>query len=167
VSLRADTKPWQSIVRSDILKRPLDLTRGRLDMVLRRPTDDNPDGLQVFDRCNVFELPMNSVPAHGGIGAIDFVRFVHRGDVSGHCNFMDYTIMPPGTSIGRHRHAEDEEEFYVILSGRGEMVRNGEHFDVKPGDVIRNPPGGEHELRNSGPDELKMLVFELAIVNKT
>jgi mannose-6-phosphate isomerase-like protein (cupin superfamily) len=43
------------------------------------------------------------------------------------------------------------------------MTRNGEVFQVQAGDLIRNPPGGTHALRNSGAQALKIFVFELEV----
>ena len=101
--------------------------------------------------------------AHGGKGMIRFARLVDRaGSVAG-CNFIDLAELPPGTSIGRHTHAASEEEFYLILDGIGEMTRNGEVFQVEPGDLIRNPPGGTHALRNTGAQALRIFVFELEV----
>lgn len=37
-------------------------------------------------------------------------------------------------------------EFYVILSGSGAIVLNGERIQVKPNDVIMIPPGTRHAL---------------------
>ncbi|MCL2287554.1 MAG: cupin domain-containing protein [Firmicutes bacterium] len=75
--------------------------------------------------------------------------------------FLHYTVLPPGTSIGVHKHGSDEE-FYIILEGTGEMELDGTKQAVAPGDVIRNAPFGSHGLRNlSDKDDLKILVFEV------
>ena len=116
-----------------------------------------------FYQCNLKELPLESVKAHDGIGYVKFNRFVTRQTIDGECNFMDYTVMPPGTTIGLHSHALDEEEFYLILSGVGQMTRDGDEFSVKAGDLIRNTPGGSHSLKNSGQDDLRLFVLELKV----
>ena len=71
--------------------------------------------------------------------------------------------MPPGTSIGAHTHNAKEEEFYLVLAGSGRMRKDGEWFAVNPGDFIRNPPGGSHELVNCGDTDLQLFVFELSV----
>ncbi len=114
-----------------------------------------------FDRCNLFELPTKAVRAHGGSGELRFNRVADGGGLAGGCNFIDYAELPPGVSIGRHRHAPDEEELYLVLAGHGEMWRDGERFDVKPGDLVRNAPGGAHGLVNTGDAPLRLFVFEL------
>jgi uncharacterized RmlC-like cupin family protein len=121
----------------------------------------NPDLL--LDRCNLDQLELTGIQAHGGEGLIRFVRVVDRYGLVGGCNFIDLAELPPGTSIGSHTHAGSEEELYLILAGTGEMSRNGEVFQVRPGDLIRNPPCGTHSLRNTGSDALKIFVFELEV----
>ncbi|MEE1752143.1 cupin domain-containing protein [Streptomyces sp. SP18CS02] len=96
---------------------------------------------------------------HGGEGAILAHRAYRREDGPAGIAFIDLVVLPPGTSIGRHRHADDQET-YVILSGRGRMTLDGEEFEVRAGDVIPNRPYGEHGLANDSEGELQLLVFE-------
>jgi mannose-6-phosphate isomerase-like protein (cupin superfamily) len=118
---------------------------------------------RAFDRCNLGSLPLENVQAHGGEGLIRFVRVADRSALLGGCNFIDLAELPPGTSIGTHTHRSSEEELYLVLEGSGHMVRNGEAFDVAAGDLIRNPPGGTHSLRNTGAGPLRIFVFELEV----
>ncbi len=118
---------------------------------------------QRFDLCNLDGLELRPVRAHGGQGAIDFARVAGADQLEGACNFIDLAIVPPGASIGRHAHAADEEEFYLVLSGRGRMWRDGREIDVAPGDLIRTPPGGSHGLVNSGDEALRLFVFEVRV----
>jgi mannose-6-phosphate isomerase-like protein (cupin superfamily) len=117
-----------------------------------------------FDRCNLNQLRLVDVCAHDGEGAIRFARVAEAGALAGACNFIDYAELPPGASIGRHRHASDEEELYLVLEGQGSMWRDGEQLEVRSGDLVRNRPGGEHGLRNIGGGPLKLFVFELRVV---
>src|SRR5262245_58308073 len=117
----------------------------------------------MFDRCNVGQLPMEPTTAHGGEGEILFHRVADRGRLSGALNFIDVAVLPPGVTIGRHTHAPDEEEFYLVLQGRGRMFRDGTTFDIGPGDLIRNAPGGSHGLVNNGSEPLKIFVFEVRV----
>jgi len=106
---------------------------------------------------------LSDTQAHGGEGLICFARLCDEGQSSGLCNFIDLAEIPPGSSIGRHRHQPDEEEFYLVLKGQGVMWRNGEEFPVRAGDLIRNPPSGEHSLYNLGADPLGIFVFEVSV----
>jgi mannose-6-phosphate isomerase-like protein (cupin superfamily) len=117
-----------------------------------------------FDRCNLHQLPLDEVRAHGGEGVIRFARIAEARALAGACNFIDYAELPPGASIGRHRHAADEEELYLVLEGKGWMWRDGEQFEVRSGDLVHNRAGGEHGLRNTGGAPLRLFVFELRVV---
>jgi len=47
------------------------------------------------------------------------------------------------TATSYHRVAE---EFYYVLSGRGEAVLNGQFYRLEPGDFLRLPPGTTHRF---------------------
>lgn len=119
------------------------------------------DSTDAFVRCNLRELALSEVRAHGGIGEIRFARIADAAAFAGGCNFIDYAEVPPGASIGRHRHADDEEELYLVLEGSGAMWLDGARIEVRAGDLVRNRPGGEHELRNTGAVVLRLFVIEL------
>lgn len=117
----------------------------------------------MFHRANLYKLPLNSEIAHGGLGQILTSRIATDADLNGACNFIDFTEMPPGASIGQHTHSPEEEEYYLILSGSGQMTSNGKQFEVSTGDLVRNPPGGTHGLKNTGDQTLKLFVFEVVV----
>ncbi|MEV0123181.1 cupin domain-containing protein [Streptomyces sp. NPDC050703] len=96
---------------------------------------------------------------HGGLGTILAHRVFTRGADGPGAEFIDLAVLPPGTSIGRHRHGADHET-YVVLSGEGLMHQDGEEFRVGPGDVVANRPHGEHGLLNDRDTDLHLLVFE-------
>lgn len=116
-----------------------------------------------FDRVNLGEAELVEQVAHGGVGRIRFARLVDGADAEGACNFVDLAVLAPGVSIGEHRHGADEEEYYLVLDGRGTMRRGDEQFEVAAGDLVRNPPGGSHGLTNTGEDDLRIFVFEVAV----
>lgn len=99
------------------------------------------------------------VVAHEGAGRIRTARVLDEERRSAF-RFIDLTEIPPGSSVGVHTHADDEE-VYVIISGRGRMMLDGETFEVGPGDVIRNVPKGTHGLANAGTEPLTMVVLDV------
>ena len=117
-----------------------------------------------FDRCNIYDVQQSAVRAHDGEGYLNFARLATGKTLSGACNFIDFTCLPPGSSIGLHTHNMDEEEFYLILEGAGTMHRDGVTFLVRRGDLVRNRPGGTHSLANTGSTDLKLFVFEVTAV---
>jgi mannose-6-phosphate isomerase-like protein (cupin superfamily) len=100
--------------------------------------------------------------AHGGIGKIQTAR-VEQAPSRPACNFVDLTVMPPGSTIGVHRHGPDNEEIYIIISGTGRMRLENQAFFVGPGDVIVNSANGAHGLENVGETELHLVVVEVPL----
>jgi mannose-6-phosphate isomerase-like protein (cupin superfamily) len=117
----------------------------------------------IFRKCNLFTLPLTSESAHQGAGHVNSTRVAIMSELAGGCNFIDYAEVPPGSSIGEHRHADDEEEFYLVLGGIGTMRVESETFTVGAGDLVRNPPGGLHGLVNTGDQIFRLFVFELTV----
>jgi mannose-6-phosphate isomerase-like protein (cupin superfamily) len=102
---------------------------------------------------------------HGGQGKVLAKRAARQADGL-NCHFIDCVVVPPGSSIGIHSHAFDNEEVYVILKGTGVMTIEGVDHEVQRGDIIVNKPGGTHGLRNSGDEEIELIVIEYAAINK-
>jgi mannose-6-phosphate isomerase-like protein (cupin superfamily) len=65
-------------------------------------------------------------------------------------------VLHPGAAIGYHPQKEDE--VYYILSGEGVMQMNGKEFPVKPGDAILTRPGSSHGLKQTGKDDLTLII---------
>ncbi len=107
-------------------------------------------------------IRFDTVIAHRGIQPIFFHRASRREDGCSY-NFLDFTILPVGADIGVHTHELDNEEIYVIMSGRGLMYLDGDQFEVEAGHVIINRPGGTHGLKNIGNDELRLVVIEVPL----
>ncbi|MEU5273565.1 cupin domain-containing protein [Streptomyces hygroscopicus] len=111
---------------------------------------------------NLRELLAPKEHDHGGLGTILAHRAFARRPGGRGAEFVDLAVLPPGTSIGRHRHGADRET-YIVLDGSGLMFLEGERFRVGAGDVIVNRPFGEHGLVNDGERELRLLVFEESV----
>ncbi len=104
--------------------------------------------------------PLAEEIAHGGSAPVLTWR-ARTGTPGTAFNFFDITVVPPRGQIGLHGHADDNEETYVIVSGRGRMQIDGEVIDVEAGDVVINRPGGTHALLNSGSEDLRLVIIEL------
>ena len=65
-------------------------------------------------------------------------------------------VLHVGAAIGYHPQKEDE--VYYILSGAGIMQMNGNEFPVKPGDAILTRPGSSHGLKQTGKDDLVLII---------
>jgi len=96
---------------------------------------------------------------HGGEGTLDWTQVVEECEVPrGSLRFIHDDVLPPGASVGEHKHTDDVE-YYVVLAGRGVMVLEGEEHRVETGDVTAVFPGGSHGLRNDSAQPLRVLVF--------
>lgn len=69
-------------------------------------------------------------------------------------------VLHPGSAIGYHLQKEDE--IYYVLSGTGEMKMNGKTFAVTSGDAILTRPGSSHGLKQTGKEDLVVIInYEL------
>lgn len=65
-------------------------------------------------------------------------------------------VLKPGAAIGYH--LQNIDEVYYILSGTGVMQMNGKEFPVKPGDAILTRPGSSHGLKQTGGEDLTLMI---------
>ena len=64
--------------------------------------------------------------------------------------------LKPGSGIGYHEQHEDE--VYYVLSGHGVMTLDDKPIDVGPGTAILTRPGSSHGLKQTGADDLVVLI---------
>lgn len=115
------------------------------------------------NRWNIFRLPLEQVTAHDGTGVVRAVRVAAGDSIAGECEFIDYAEVSPGGCIGDHRHPVSEEEYYLVLAGRGTMRLESATVTVTAGDLVRNPPGGLHGLVNTGEETIQLFIFALRV----
>ena len=108
---------------------------------------------------NIFDLPLKPEVIHEGVGLCNHTTVFDESELQSPIRFVNYTVLPVGTTFGLHQHGDDNE-FYVVLEGEGEYTSNGITEKVTKGSIMVNPPFATHGLKNTGNTELKMLVFE-------
>jgi len=64
--------------------------------------------------------------------------------------------LKPGSGIGYHEQKEDE--IYYVLSGRGVMTLDGKPVEVGPGTAILTRPGSSHGLKQTGTEDLVIMI---------
>jgi mannose-6-phosphate isomerase-like protein (cupin superfamily) len=64
--------------------------------------------------------------------------------------------LKPGSGIGYHEQKEDE--IYYVLSGHGTMTIDDKPFTVGPGDAILTRPGSSHGLKQTGAEDLVIMI---------
>ena len=95
---------------------------------------------------------------HDGKGSCSGGTLFTRDELGGGSwRFIDYWRIPPGTTVGAHRHAEGRE-LYFIISGEGELTTNGVAEKVAAGDMILNEPGDCHAFANMGDETVVVMV---------
>jgi lysophospholipase L1-like esterase/quercetin dioxygenase-like cupin family protein len=119
------------------------------------PLTDVSPSLVVNERDIAVEQP----GPHDGQGTTTAYPFF--ADATGFDLVFRKRALHPGASIGLHRN--DKDEIYYVLSGRGELVLNGDAREVGPGDAILTRNGDSHGLRQLGDDDLVIfIVFDNA-----
>jgi mannose-6-phosphate isomerase-like protein (cupin superfamily) len=64
--------------------------------------------------------------------------------------------LKPGSGIGYHDQKEDE--IYYVLSGHGTLTIDGKAVEVGPGDAVLTRPGSSHGLKQTGPEDLVIMI---------
>jgi len=64
--------------------------------------------------------------------------------------------LKPGSGIGYHEQKEDE--VYYVLSGKGTMTIDDKPFEIGPGTAILTRPGSSHGLKQTGAEDLVILI---------
>ncbi len=100
--------------------------------------------------------------SHDGIGPYDLFEIWGRSDFQSGVDFIDRMTIPPGSTVGYHKHGNNEE-MYVVLEGQGTMTINNSAHAIKKGDMALNPPGGEHGLVNDSNADIELLVIQLSL----
>ena len=68
-----------------------------------------------------------------------------------------WLILPPGASIGVHKH-EKNEDAYIVVSGTGVFIgADGKEIPVKARDVTIARKGESHGMKNTGKEPLVIL----------
>lgn len=99
---------------------------------------------------------------HGGTGPLRFRRLWDSSDFEAPIDFIDFTVVPPGTVIGKHFHLGNEEAYFVA-SGRPLMRTDGSVERLERGDVSVVHSGQWHELENDTEEDVEILVFQVSI----
>ena len=104
------------------------------------------------DSLDTFELTSSTSDDAKWVG-----QFLAYGGADTDNTVAIYFAMPPGKRLGRH--VDTAEETQYVLSGQGDLLRDSGSTPVKPGDVFVLKIGEAHDLRNTGPDDLRIVAF--------
>lgn len=108
--------------------------------------------------------PLHRDAEHGGDGPILFRRLMDAEQFNSTLDFVDFTVIPPESTIGRHFH-HGNEEIYFVISGEPLINVNGEERRAKPGTLAIVRSGQWHQLRNDTAADVTILVVQASIAN--
>ena len=100
------------------------------------------------------EVAKNEPGTHNGGGqtvAYSFFRTVPNLEL-----VFRKRALKPGSGIGLHEQKEDE--IYYVLSGTGTMTLDGKTVNITPGTAVLTRPGSSHSLRQTGSEDLVILI---------
>ncbi|HEY7211967.1 MAG TPA: cupin domain-containing protein [Bryobacteraceae bacterium] len=103
---------------------------------------------------------------HNGSGPIQFRRILDSAEFESPIDFVDYTRILPGSTIGRHEHHQNEE-IYFIAAGTPLMRVSGEEARLQPGSFSVVRSGEWHELINDTESAVEILVIQVAHEKET
>ncbi|MBT4482229.1 MAG: cupin domain-containing protein [Candidatus Latescibacteria bacterium] len=98
----------------------------------------------------------------GGKGTVYYRRIWGNDGFKTNWLFVNHYVVPPGSTIGYHRH-DHIEEIYYILSGTGRMTIDGETLDVKEDDAGSCLLHGAHGFWNNSNGDVEMLSIAAAM----
>lgn len=98
----------------------------------------------------------------GGTGRINGIKYLSGDEITNETKIVMANYLEVGSEIGEHQHVDDEE-FYYIIEGTGEVLDDGKLEKVGPGDLVYTGSGHTHSLKNTGDTPLKFLAW---MVNK-
>ena len=114
-------------------------------------------------------LEENLLRAHqsfqGGKGTVRYRRALQPEVFQTNWAYVDHLLLPPRTSVGRHRHVGLEEVFYVMAgTGSFQLGRAGneESAQISEGDAIPVLLNEVHALSNSGDQPLELMIIGVA-----
>ena len=89
----------------------------------------------------------------GGAGTVRLEHWFKPEDFKAKIRLCTRMTIAPGASIGNHSH-ETDDEIYIVISGCGRILENGEWQDIGPGDAILTGNGASHSVENTGDEPL-------------
>lgn len=102
-------------------------------------------------KVNIFDIEGTEYPA----GRRTRVILGENGAIDGEYFVQGFSVIYPGGSIPLHDH--ETVESYVILSGEGLMVVDGESTPVHRYDCVYLEKGQQHSLQNTGNADMHVM----------
>jgi mannose-6-phosphate isomerase-like protein (cupin superfamily) len=98
----------------------------------------------------------------GGKGTVQYRRMLQPEDFYSNWAYVDHIVLPPGASLGRHRHQGVEEVFYVV-DGDGSVEVEKESAPIRKGAAIPILLNEAHAFVNTGTIDLELMVMGISM----
>ncbi len=95
-----------------------------------------------------------------GKGTVTVKHLLNPDEMLGKGRLFAENILPPGASIGLHRHEGDSEAYY-ILRGNGIYHDNDQVFSITAGDLALVDDQNSHSIENTGDIPLVFIALIL------
>ena len=92
----------------------------------------------------------------GGKGTVTVKHLLNPDEMLGKGRLFAELTVPPGASVGLHRHEGDVEAYY-ILQGKGRYQNDEDFYDLEAGDMTLVDDHHSHGIENTGDIPLKLI----------
>ena len=94
----------------------------------------------------------------GGVGNVTFQHFFKKDEITARTRLCSRLTLPPGASIGLHKH-EGEDELFIVTRGKG-LIDDGQTKEpVQAGDAILTGKGEAHAVINNGHEPMEIIAI--------
>ena len=98
----------------------------------------------------------SAMAPHDGAGALQYMTVLGNDDFGTNWMFIHAGVVPPGVSIGHHRH-ECFEECYLIFDGAARFTHNGNTAELRGGVAAPLRLGESHGIYNHTDEDVPWL----------
>jgi mannose-6-phosphate isomerase-like protein (cupin superfamily) len=121
------------------------------------------DPVPVFITSRLYKELLQPVAAmNGGKGTVLARRVLGPAVYVGNWAFVDHVVLPPGSSVGRHRH-QGVEEIYYVMNGEGSVSVAAETAPIRRYDAVPIHAKEAHAIENTGALDLELMVIGVAL----
>jgi mannose-6-phosphate isomerase-like protein (cupin superfamily) len=97
----------------------------------------------------------------GGAGTVRYRRALPPEVFFTNWSYVDHLVIPPGASLGKHRH-EGVEEFFYVIAGDGSAQVKDETAAIRKGDAVPVFLNEPHAFVNNSSADLELMIVGVA-----